>query len=83
MHCPNYSTHLRGNVIRSAAECPCLVAVIDPFLAEPKVGNLDVALGVQHDIVQLEVTVDDTPLVEVQQAKDDLGSIEPGEVEAQ
>ena len=34
--------------------------------------NLDVTIGVQHDIVKLEIAVNDTALVQEQQSQDDF-----------
>ena len=48
----------------------------DSLLAHPEVGNLDVALLVQHDVVQLEVPVDDPVVVKVHDSDENLSSIE-------
>ena len=59
--------HLWSNVVWSTTEGPGLPSVQDAFLAESKVCNLDVAVRVEHDVVQLEVTVYDAPAVQVEQ----------------
>ena len=46
-------------------------------LAEPEVCDLDVALLVEHHIVQLEVPVEHAMLVQVEQGGADLSCIEP------
>ena len=61
----NYSNHLRGDVIRGAAECPSLVSIANALFAESKVRDLDMTVGIEHDVVQLEVAVDDATLVKV------------------
>lgn len=48
-------SYLRGDVIWGPAEGPGRDAVHHVFLAHPEVSNLDVPLGVQHDIIQLQV----------------------------
>ena len=48
----------------------------DSLLAHPKVGDLDVSLLVQHDVVQLEVPVDDPVVVKVHDSDENLSSIE-------
>ena len=51
-------------------------ALIDLLLAHAVVGQLDVALVVEQDIVQLKVQVNDAPRVEVVQGQHDLGTVE-------
>ena len=46
------------------------------FLAETVVTNLDVAIQVEEDVVKLEITVNNTVLVEVFQRQANFGSIE-------
>lgn len=47
--------HLRGDVVRGAAEGAGPVLSKYILFAHPKVGYLDVAIPVQHHVVQLEV----------------------------
>ena len=68
---------LRSYVVRSPAEGLGGRAVPDSLLAHPEVGNLDVSLLVQHDIVQLEVPVDDPVGVEVHDSDQNFSSVEP------
>lgn len=49
--------HLRGDVVRRSAEGGGGHAVHDALLAHAKVGKLAVTLGVQQDVVQLQVPV--------------------------
>ena len=70
-------SHLWCNIVRSATEGAGLVAAANTLLTEAKVCNLDVAVGIQHHIVQLQVTVDDAHTVQVQQTQGDLCSVEP------
>ena len=49
------SEHLRRQELRGAAEGAGPVAVPHALLAQPEVGDLDVALRVQQQVVQLEV----------------------------
>ena len=50
---------LRGNVVRGPTEGLGGVSISYALLAHSKVCYLDVALLVKHDVVQLEVPVDD------------------------
>lgn len=50
------STHLRGDVVRCSTKGLCGHAVKHVLLAHAKVCDLYVALSVQHDVVQLQVT---------------------------
>ena len=61
--------------MRSAAECAGLLFV-DVLFAHPEVCELDVALLCQHDVVQLQVPVDDALAVQEQEAQADLCIIE-------
>lgn len=47
-------------------------------LTHAVVRQLDVAVSVEQDIVQLQVPVDDPPLVQEVESNADLSSIEPG-----
>lgn len=52
-------TYLRGNIVRSPTESACLRISKHVLLAHPKVSNFDVALIVQEDVVQLQVSVEE------------------------
>ena len=69
---------LRRDVVWSPAECGGGVALADPFLAHPVVGELDVTLVVQEDVVQLQVSVNDSSLMEIIQRQADLRTVKPG-----
>ena len=53
-----------SNIFRSATESPRLAARVD-VLGEAKVDHLDVALLVQKQVLRLEISVDDSSVVEV------------------
>ena len=53
-----------SNIFRGATECPRLAARVD-VLGEAKVDHLDVALLVQKQVLRLEISVDDSSVVEV------------------
>ena len=53
-----------SNIFRSATESPSLAARVD-VLGEAKVDHLDVALLVQKQVLRLEISVDDSSVVEV------------------
>ncbi len=69
---------LRRDVVGGAAEGGGGVSLPDALLAHAVVGQLDVALVVQEDVVQLEVSVDDAALVEEVECQADLGRVESG-----
>ena len=48
------------------------------YLAQPKIGQFDVASVREEDVIGLEIPVDDVPLVEVLEGKRDLGDVEAG-----
>ena len=52
----------------------------DPELAHPEVCQLDVALGVQEDVLQLEVPVDDVVPVQEVDGKIQLRRIKPSNI---
>lgn len=52
--CPGHS-HLRCDVVWGATEGACGPAFVHVLLAHAKVSDLDVALGVQHHVVELQV----------------------------
>ena len=57
--------HLRGQVFRGPAKGRRRSPECDFLLAQPKVGDLDVALAVEQQVLQLEVAVDDAAVVQV------------------
>ena len=48
--------HLRREIVRSAAKCPCCVWAV---LCKSKVGNLDVTIETKEDVLRLEITIND------------------------
>lgn len=50
-------SYLRGNIVRSPAECGGRHTVQNPFLAHPKVGQLAVTFCIQKDVVQFQISV--------------------------
>ena len=69
---------LRRDVVRCPAECGGGVALADPFLAHPVVGKLDVTLVVKEDVVQLQISINDSSFVEIIQCQADLCTVKPG-----
>ena len=53
-----------SNIFRGATESPRLAARVD-VLGEAKVDHLDVALLVKKQVLRLEISVDDSSVVEV------------------
>lgn len=49
------------------------------MLGEAEVGDLDVAVGAEEDVLGLEVAVDDVERVEVVEREGDLGGVELGD----
>ncbi len=54
--------------------------LVDGLLAEAEVGELDMALSVEQDVLGLEVAIDDALPVEMLQRQRDLGDVEAGRV---
>ena len=75
---------LRGHILGRAAEGPALLVGADQLLGEAKVGELDIAGGVQQQILWLEVPVEDALVMQVLQRLDNAGRVEAslGVVEA-
>ena len=72
---------LWSDVVRSPTERLGHGPVTDVLLAHPKVGYLDVAVLVEHDVVQLEVSVDHTQRVEEDDAHGYFSGVKPREEE--
>lgn len=51
-------SHLRGDVVWRSTEGACRHALKHVFLTHAKVCDLDVAFGVQHYIIQLQISED-------------------------
>lgn len=70
-------TNLRRNIVWGAAKSLGGVGLPNILLAHAKVGDLDVTVLVEEDVVQLEVTVDDAVVVEEEQPYCYLCSVKP------
>ena len=67
-----------SDVFTCPAEGVCEGVVCHVRLAEAEVDELDVSLLVEHDVLGLEVAVDDVEAVQVLQGQDDLLQVELG-----
>jgi hypothetical protein len=74
------SNDFRRQVLRRAAECVRRVGVQDPLLAQAEIGEDDVTLGVEEDVLRLQVPVDDGSGVEIAERRGNLGGVELGAV---
>lgn len=74
------ASYLRCHEFRGTTECARRRAVPHIFFAKTVIRNLDMAVKGEKDVVELQVTVDDTVLVEILERETDLGSVEPGQV---
>ena len=69
--------HLRGHVLGGPAEGLGLgVGAEEALLGEAEVGEDDVALAGQEEVLELQVAVEDAGVVEVLETEDDLGGVE-------
>ena len=76
---PRSVEYLRRHVLHGAAEGEAQL-LVRTLLNAAEVGELDVALPVQHYVLRLEVSVDNPGLVEVLYGEEDLGQVEDGRV---
>ena len=67
--------NLRRDVVRRPAERLGRLPARDVLLAHPEVGDLDVAVLVEHDVVQLEVPVHHAVAVKVHDSDQNLSSV--------
>ena len=77
VYLPGFVDDLRSHVLDGAAES-VVELLVGALLNAAKVGELDVAPPVEHDVLRLEVPVDDALGVEVLQSQQDLGQVEDG-----
>ena len=68
--------NFRSYVVWSTTECSCLDIICNSLLTNPKVSDLDVTFAVQQDIIQFEISIDKTLIMEMEQPKTNLSSIE-------
>lgn len=69
--------HFRCEVFRSAAISSCLILLrLVQFLGKAVVNNFDIALLVNHNVLQLEITMYDVFVVQVVDGHDELNSVE-------
>lgn len=69
-------TYLGGHKLGSTTERAGRTAVPHILLTETIISNLDVAIQCKKDVVKLQITVDDTVLVEVLERQADLCGVE-------
>lgn len=69
-------TYLRRHELGSTAECAGRSAIPHVLLTETIIGNLNVTVQGQENIVKLQVTINDPILVEVLERQADFGSVE-------
>lgn len=74
----NRVTYLWSHELRSTAEGARGGAIVHILLTQTIIGDLDVSIQGQHDVVELEVTIHDTVLVKVLQGQAHFGSVESG-----
>ncbi len=72
--------YFRRNVIGRAAKSRCQLVLIHSLLAHTEVGYFTVALAVQQNIVQLEVSVNDAILVQKHERQRYFGRVESGPI---
>ncbi len=68
--------YLWSNVVGCAAECFGFLIAQDAFFAHPIIGYFNVSFGIQQNIVQFEVTVNDALTVQKKQADCYLSRVE-------
>lgn len=69
-------TYLWAHEFRSTTERACCATIPHVLLAETIISNFDVTIHGQQNVIELQITVDDTVLVEVLECQADLGGIE-------
>lgn len=76
----NSSTYLGCHELGCTAECARRGTKPHVFLAETVVGNLDVTVKGEENVVELQVSIYDAVLVEIFESQADLSSIESGQL---
>lgn len=67
--------YLRSNVVRSAAKSFGGPIAGNALLAHTKIGDLDVTILIQQNVVQFQVAIDDAARVKVEQSDCDFGRV--------
>lgn len=70
------NTYLGCHELGSSTESASSRAIPHVFLAQTVISNPDVTVKSQHDIVKLQVAVDDTVLVKVFERQADFSGVE-------
>lgn len=76
------STYLGCHELGSTAERAGRGTKPHVFLAETVVGNLDVTVKSEENVVELQVSIYDTVFVEILESQADLSSVESGYLSA-
>lgn len=77
MNCKTF-TYLWCHEFRCTTESARGRTIPHVFLAQTVIRNLDVSIKSKHDVVKLQITVDDAIFVEILEGKADFGSVESG-----
>jgi hypothetical protein len=72
-------SHLGSDVVRCAAKGFGDFVSVDAFFAHAEVGDFDVTVLIQQDVVQLQVAVNDAPAVQEEQADGYFRRVETGD----
>jgi hypothetical protein len=73
-----YSTNLGSDVVGSTAKCFGHFLAVDSFLAHAEIGDLDVSVLVEQDVVQFQIAVNDPAAVQEKKAHGNFGCVESG-----
>lgn len=80
---PRCCTYFRTHKFGCTTECAGGAAVPHVLFAKTVISNFDMTIQCQQDVVKLQITVDDSVLVEVLQSQADFRGIEPRVVSSQ
>lgn len=78
----NSSTYLGCHELGGTAERAGRGTKPHVFLAKTVVGNLDVSVKSEENVVELQVSIYHTVFVEILESQTDLSSVEPGYLSA-
>lgn len=76
------STYLGSHKLGCTAECARRGPKPHVFLAETVIGNFDVTVKSEENVVEFQVSIYDTVFVEIFESQADLSSVESGELSA-